>query len=57
MKRKATVDGDAIGASRRYAERPIIVVVIVVYIAVVVDAVVAAELRKSRVKNIPRHHF
>ena len=56
MKRQATVDGDATGASLRFAERPIIVV-IVMYIAVVDVDAVAVEASESRVENIPRHHL
>ena len=56
MKRQATVDGDAIGAFRRYAERPIIVVVVTAANIVDVDAV-AAETSQSRVEDISRHHF
>ena len=57
MKRQATVASDAIGATRRSAERPIIVVVVIdVSVADVVDAV-AVEASERRVEDIPSHHL
>ena len=56
MKRQTTVASDALGATRRSAERPITVVVVTAAYIVDVDAV-TAETSQSRVEDISRHHF